>query len=86
RGILALRRFFVGGTQTAEGEEVAWDTIRLKLQEVIDAENKKKPYSDDQLVEELAKHGLQVARRTITKYRQKMGIPSSRQRRDWTKQ
>jgi RNA polymerase sigma-54 factor len=85
RGILALRRFFVGGTQTAEGEEVAWDTIRMKLQEVIDAENKKKPFSDDQLVEELAKHGLTVARRTITKYRQKMGIPSSRQRRDWTK-
>ncbi len=85
RGILALRRFFVGGTQTAEGDEVAWDTIRLKLQEVIDNEDKKKPYSDDHLVEELAKHGLQVARRTITKYRQKMGIPSSRQRRDWTK-
>lgn len=86
RGILSLRRFFVGGTQTAEGEEVAWDTIRLKLQEVIDEEDKKKPFSDDHLVEELAKHGLQVARRTITKYRQKMGIPSSRQRRDWMKQ
>ncbi len=86
RGILSLRRFFVGGTQTAEGEEIAWDAIRIKLQEVIDAENKKKPFSDDQLVEELSKHGLQVARRTITKYRQKMGIPSSRQRRDWTKE
>jgi RNA polymerase sigma-54 factor len=84
RGILALRRFFVGGTQTAQGEEVAWDSIRLKLQEVVDAENKKKPLSDDQLVDALANHGLQVARRTITKYRQKMGIPSSRQRRDWS--
>ncbi len=85
RGIFALRRFFVGGTQTADGDEVAWDTIRLKLQEVIDREDKSNPYSDDQLVEVLSQHGLKVARRTITKYRQKMGIPSSRQRRDWSK-
>lgn len=69
-------------TQTAEGEDVAWDTICLKLQEVIDAEDKKKPYSDDQLVSELARHGLKVARRTITKCRQQLGIPSSRRRRD----
>jgi RNA polymerase sigma-54 factor len=52
---------------------------------VIDKEDKSNPYSDDQLMDELGRHGLKVARRTITKYRQKMGIPSSRQRRDWTK-
>ena len=85
RGIFALRRFFVGGTHNADGDEVAWDTIRLKLQEVIDHEDKSNPYSDDQLVEALSQRGLKVARRTITKYRQKMGIPSSRQRRDWSK-
>ncbi len=85
RGILPLRRFFVGGTQSDDGEEVAWDAIRIKLQEVIDEEDKSAPLSDDHLVEELRKHGLKVARRTITKYRQKMGIPSSRQRRDWSK-
>jgi RNA polymerase sigma-54 factor len=84
RGILPLRKFFVGGTRSDDGEDVAWDAIRIKLQEVVDAEDKSKPYSDDQLVAELKKHGLTVARRTITKYRQKMGIPSSRQRRDWT--
>jgi RNA polymerase sigma-54 factor len=84
RGILPLRRFFVGGTQSEDGEEVAWDTIRLKLQEVIDAEDKANPFSDDELVKELRKRGMVVARRTITKYRQKMDIPSSRQRRDWT--
>ena len=84
RGILALRRFFVGGTQSADGDEVAWDAIRLKLQEVIDQEDKSKPYSDDELVKRMGEQGLKVARRTITKYRQKMGIPSSRQRRDWS--
>jgi RNA polymerase sigma-54 factor len=84
RGIYPLKRFFVGGTKSDDGEDVAWDSIRLKLQEVVDAEDKAKPYSDDELVKQLKKHGLNVARRTITKYRRKMGIPSSRQRRDWS--
>jgi RNA polymerase sigma-54 factor len=55
------------------------------LQEIIDKEDKQHPLSDDDLVDELKKSGLIVARRTITKYRKKMGIPSSRQRRDWSK-
>ncbi len=84
RGVLPLRRFFVGGTTNTGGEEVAWDAIRIKLQEVVDNEDKQHPHSDDELVRQLASHGLTVARRTVTKYRQKMGIPSSRQRRDWT--
>lgn len=85
RGILPLRRFFVGGTQSDDGEDVAWDRIRIKLQELIDSEDKTNPHSDDDLVKMFKAQGLNVARRTITKYRQKMGIPSSRQRRDWSK-
>jgi RNA polymerase sigma-54 factor len=85
RGIFALKRFFVGGTKSDEGEEVAWDIIRIRLQEIVDKEDKTSPFSDDELVEELKKKGLVVARRTVTKYRQKMDIPSSRQRRDWSK-
>lgn len=85
RGIYPLKRFFVGGTTSADGEEVAWDKVRIKLQEIVDEENKSKPLSDDALVEELAKHGITVARRTVTKYRKAMNIPSSRQRRDWSK-
>ncbi len=84
RGIFPLKRFFVGGTVSAGGEEVAWDNVRRKLQEIIDHENKQQPYSDDELVRELGKHGLTVARRTVTKYRKSMNIPSSRQRRDWS--
>ncbi|MGV3483150.1 MAG: RNA polymerase factor sigma-54 [Planctomycetaceae bacterium] len=84
RGILPLKRFFVGGTQTEDGDDVAWDTIRIKLQEVIDKEDKSDPFSDEHLVDELKKSGMTVARRTVTKYRKKMGIPSSRQRRDWS--
>lgn len=85
RGIFPLKRFFVGGTTSADGEEVAWDAIRMKLQEIVDGEDKQKPLSDEALVEELAKHGLTVARRTVTKYRKAMKIPSSRQRRNWGK-
>jgi RNA polymerase sigma-54 factor len=84
RGIFPLKRFFCGGTMAADGEEVAWDTIRLKLQELIDNEDKQHPKSDDQLVKDLSAAGLTVARRTVTKYRKAMSIPSSRQRRDWT--
>ena len=85
RGIFPLKRFFVGGTTAADGEEVAWDRVRIKLQEIIDNEDKTKPLSDDAIVEELGKAGITVARRTVTKYRKAMHIPSSRGRRDWSK-
>ncbi len=85
RGIFPLKRFFVHGTRSDDGEDIAWETIRLRLTELIDKEDKQKPYSDDDLVQELSKLGLNVARRTITKYRKKLGIPSSRQRKDWSK-
>ena len=81
RGIFPLKRFFGGGTTTAGGEEVAWDIIRIKLKEIVDKEDKNDPLSDDALVDELAKQGYQLARRTVTKYRKALNIPSSRQRR-----
>jgi RNA polymerase sigma-54 factor len=81
RGIFPLKRFFGGGTKTDDGEEVAWDIIRLKLKEIVDKEDKNDPLSDDALVDELAKQGYHLARRTITKYRKALQIPSSRQRR-----
>ncbi|NQT39236.1 MAG: RNA polymerase factor sigma-54 [Planctomycetes bacterium] len=84
RGIFPLKRFFCGGTVGADGAEVAWDAVRLKLQEIVDSEDKQHPFSDDQLVAELTAHGVKVARRTVTKYRKAMNIPSSRQRRDWS--
>lgn len=83
RGIFPLKRFFGGGTTNASGEEIAWDAVRLKLQEIVDGESKENPFSDDELVKELAKHGLTVARRTVTKYRKAMNIRSSRERKDW---
>ncbi|MDZ4688390.1 MAG: RNA polymerase factor sigma-54, partial [Planctomycetaceae bacterium] len=81
RGLYPLKRFFGGGTTTDSGEEVAWDIIRIKLKAIVDNENKDDPLSDDALVDELAKQGYTLARRTVTKYRKALDIPSSRQRR-----
>jgi RNA polymerase sigma-54 factor len=84
RGIFPLKRFFGGGTHTASGEEVAWETIKQKLLEIIDKEDKSNPLSDEDLVNKLQEAGYPVARRTVTKYRKMLNIPSSRQRKDWT--
>jgi RNA polymerase sigma-54 factor len=84
RGIFPLKRFFGGGTQTASGEEVAWETIKQKLLEIIDNEDKSNPLSDEDLVTKLQEADYPVARRTVTKYRKMLNIPSSRQRKDWT--
>jgi RNA polymerase sigma-54 factor len=81
RGIFPLRMFFSGGTTTAAGQEMAWDAVRAKLREVIDTENKSNPLSDDDLAAQLSKHGLDIARRTVAKYRKLMGIPPARQRK-----
>lgn len=83
RGIFPLKRFFGGGTTTSDGEEVAWENIRRKLKEIVDGEDKSKPLSDEALVESLKEHGFELARRTVTKYRKAMNIPSSRQRREY---
>jgi RNA polymerase sigma-54 factor len=83
RGIFPLKRFFGGGTVTTEGDEVAWDIIRLKLKAIVDGEDKDNPLSDDALVDKLAVEGYNLARRTVTKYRKALNIPSSRQRRQY---
>lgn len=85
RGVFPLKRFFGGGTVNAQtGESVAWETIKQKLMEIIAAEDKSEPLSDEDIVKKFQESGLKVARRTVTKYREAMKIPSSRQRREWS--
>ncbi|MDX2131375.1 MAG: RNA polymerase factor sigma-54 [Planctomycetota bacterium] len=81
RGVLPLRKFFSGGVTTDAGAEVAWDAIKEALRDVISAEDRRKPFSDEQLVAELKKRGIEIARRTIAKYREQLNIPSARLRR-----
>ncbi len=81
RGVFPLRQFFSGGTQTESGEEVSWDAVRAKLKELVDNEDKSKPLSDDALAEALKETGVEIARRTVAKYRNQLSIPSARLRR-----
>jgi len=81
RGIVPLRMFFSGGKTTDEGRDMAWDAIKVRLQEVVDREDKAKPLADDQIAEALRAEGIEIARRTVAKYRNLLEIPSARQRR-----
>ena len=80
-GIKELKSFFTKAIVTEDGEEIATNDIKQTLKEIIDSENKKKPYSDEALVKMMEQKGLPIARRTITKYREQMEIPSSRLRK-----
>ena len=82
-GIWALRDFFMGGTETADGEEMSWDRVRVHLKRVVDAEDKRKPLSDEAIAKRLQAQGIDVARRTVAKYREEMDIPSSRRRKEY---
>ncbi len=83
QGIFAIKRFFSGGTVTDSGKSVSQQAVKAQLGEIVAAEEKHKPLSDDQLVEELAKNGVHIARRTVTKYRKSLGIESSSRRREY---
>jgi RNA polymerase sigma-54 factor len=83
RGIHPLRMFFTGGMTDDKGETVSWDSIKAKMQTIINEEDKQKPLSDDQIAEKLSEGGTPVARRTVAKYRGQLNIPSARQRREF---
>jgi RNA polymerase sigma-54 factor len=83
KGVYPLRRFFSGGTQSADGEDMSWDAVKEKLKIIIAEEDKKNPLNDDEIVEKLAAQGLTLARRTVAKYRKILNIPTARQRREF---
>ncbi len=81
-GIYALKDFFTGSMQTTSGEEVSTGELKNTLKAIIDGEDKRKPLTDDELVELMEGKGYQIARRTIAKYRQMLDIPVARLRRE----
>lgn len=82
RGIIPLRMLFSAGTTSASGEAMAWGAVQAKMKQIVEGEDKKKPLSDDALVEELKKAGITIARRTAAKYRDELGIPTARDRKE----
>ena len=81
RGIFPVRYFFTGGTETGLGESTSWDSIKVRVKEIIDKEDRRKPLSDDQVADILRQESITISRRTIAKYRQQLSIPPARQRK-----
>jgi RNA polymerase sigma-54 factor len=83
RGIFPLRRFFSGGTQSAEGEDMSWDAVKEKLKAIIGDEDHANPLNDEEIVLKLKEQGIDLARRTVAKYRKILNVPTARQRRQY---
>lgn len=81
-GIFPLKYFFSESIKNQAGEDVSTRELKKILQEIIDGENKQKPLTDDEIVDMMNDKGYNVARRTIAKYRDQLGIPKSRMRRE----
>ena len=83
RGVFPLRRFFSQGTTSSDGEDMSWDAVKEKLKMIIDNEDKRTPLNDDEIVEKLKEQGIDLARRTVAKYRKILRIATARQRRQF---
>lgn len=81
-GVYPLKYFFSEGMMTESGDEVSTREIKKVLSQSIDAEDKKKPLTDEELVNVLAGKGYKVARRTVAKYREQLNIPIARMRKE----
>jgi RNA polymerase sigma-54 factor len=80
RGTFELKYFFSSGVSTEDGGSASATAIQAMLRKLIDAEDSRKPLSDQSIAEELQRKGIQVARRTVAKYREGLRIPSSSER------
>lgn len=81
QGLFELKYFFNSGINTTGGDSVASESVKSKIKELIAEENTRKPYSDQKIVDLLHDQGIDIARRTVTKYREMLGVGSSTQRK-----
>jgi RNA polymerase sigma-54 factor len=81
-GIMPLKYFFSEAMSTDSGEEVSSREVKKILQDLIESEDKSKPWSDQYLTDELNKKGYNIARRTVAKYREMLDIPIARLRKE----
>ncbi|MEI6021497.1 MAG: RNA polymerase sigma-54 factor, partial [Bacteroidota bacterium] len=81
-GTFLLKTFFSESLSTDSGEEVSSREIKNILKQLIDSEDKKSPYTDDELCIKLNEKGYNIARRTVAKYREQLDIPVGRMRRE----
>jgi RNA polymerase sigma-54 factor len=81
QGIIPIRMLFTAGYTTEDGDEVSDEAVKEKLKAIVNSEDKAQPLSDHSIVEILKREGISIKRRTVTKYREELEIPNSRQRK-----
>ncbi len=81
RGVFPMKFFFHSGIDREYGDNISSLTVKRKIEKLIEAENPKKPLSDSELMRILNREGIQIARRTVAKYRDELNIPSSTDRK-----
>jgi len=82
QGIFELKYFFNSGVSKTDGDSLASESVKLKIKDMVSKENVKKPLSDQEIVNRLKAEGIQIARRTVAKYRDALGVlPSSRRKK-----
>ena len=81
RGVFPLKFFFSSGLSTDSGEDVSARGIKARIQKLVNEENSKKPLTDQAIVDILKREGINIARRTVAKYRDQLGILSARMRK-----
>lgn len=81
QGIFELKYFFNAGISRSTGDDLASEAVKERIKKLIDSEDTAHPYSDQRLVELLQEEGIDIARRTVAKYREQLGVLSSAKRR-----
>ena len=81
RGLFELKYFFNSGIRRTNADSIASTSVRQAIKKIIGSEDPMKPTSDQKILELLAKNGVIIARRTVTKYRESLGILSSSKRK-----
>ncbi len=81
QGLFELKYFFNSGISTSSGDSVASESVKIRIKEIIAKENPKKPLSDQKIVQLLKENDIHIARRTVTKYREMLGLGSSTERK-----
>jgi RNA polymerase sigma-54 factor len=81
QGLFELKYFFNSGISTNEGDFIASESVKNRIKEIVVGEDPRKPYSDQRLAELLSTHNINIARRTVTKYREMLRIGSSSERK-----
>ena len=81
RGLYPLKFFFSSGVNNVTGKKISAEAIKKNIEDLIATEDPKKPFSDQKICQLLQQKGIKIARRTVGKYREELGIPAAVQRR-----